>query len=144
MAKGSQARNGNIDISGTVDANQTVIGHGNKVTYSEVSGNTFAPVREAIERRPEDPKVDKEELTATVDRIEKEAAKGAEADESKLDRWIGFVADMAPDVWDVLIATLTNPIAGLGMVARKVAIRSKEARASAAPTIAAAGPSSAT
>jgi hypothetical protein len=132
MAKRSRPGGGNVDNSGDISGDGNVVGIDNVVTtYKAVGTNPFAQVHEAIERRPDDPKVEKEELKDTVVRIEKEAAKDTNADEGKLERWIDFVANMAPDVWDVLIATLTNPIAGLGTVARKVAEKSRRARGSA-------------
>ena len=36
------------------------------------------------------------------------------------------IARMAPDVLDVIVATLGNPLAGLGVAVKKIAERAKE------------------
>jgi hypothetical protein len=78
-------------------------------------------VYKQIEARPEDPDVDKEELTETVQKVEQEAAKGEEANPTKMERWLKFLGDMAPDILEVTAACLTNPLAGVGTVIRKIA-----------------------
>ena len=80
----------------------------------------FAAARQEIADRPVDPDIDKEELEEAVAKIETEADKGEEANESKLERWIRNLANMAPDIVDVMAASLAGPVAGGTMVLKKI------------------------
>lgn len=86
----------------------------------------FGVVYQQIEARPDDPDVDKEEIQEQVQKIEKEAAGGEEANPSKVERWLKGLLAMAPDIFDVTVATLANPIAGVATVIRKVAQKAQE------------------
>jgi hypothetical protein len=79
-----------------------------------------------IEARPADPDVDKGEIQNQVQNIEKEAAGGEEANPSKVGRWLNGLLEMAPDIFDVTVASLVNPVAGVATVIRKVAQKAKE------------------
>ena len=92
----------------------------------------FGQVYRQIEARPEDPDVDKEELVETVQKVEEEAARGAEANPNKVERWLRFLGDMAPDILEVTVACLTNPLAGVGTTLRKIAERARAEAESAA------------
>lgn len=85
----------------------------------------FAAVYRAIEDRPEDPDVDKEELVATAQHIEAEAAKDEEANPNKVERWLHNLAAMAPDIVEVVVGCLTHPAAGVGTVIRKIAEKAR-------------------
>jgi hypothetical protein len=47
-------------------------------------------------------------------------------DEGFLARRFRNIARMAPDVLDVVVATLGNPLAGLGVAVKKIAEKAKE------------------
>ena len=85
----------------------------------------FAQVYRQIEARPEDPDVGKDELTETVQKIEKEAAQGEKANPHKVERWLRFLGEMAPDILDVTTACLINPVAGVATVIRKIAEKAR-------------------
>ncbi|NJL03533.1 MAG: hypothetical protein HC911_01180 [Chloroflexaceae bacterium] len=93
-------------------------------------GFSLAPVLvyETINARPENPDVDKNEITETVKDIETEARKGDAANEKKLSRWLTNLAGMAEDIFEVTIAALTGPQAAAAPVARKVAEKAKKAQ----------------
>jgi hypothetical protein len=142
---------GSVNIGGIVQGTNVgdLVGgdivHGDKVGGNVVSGSTgvaigtgasaqvsqgisgaeladlFAQIRRQIEARPEDPDVDKAELTGTVDKVEQEVDKGEQANTNKLSRWLGNLAEMAPDIFEVTVATLVNPAVGVATVIRKVA-----------------------
>jgi len=101
--------------------------YGDKVhgLAGEELARLFTAVYRQIETRPEDPDVDKEELTETVQKVEKEAAKGEAANPSKVERWLKTLALMAPDILEVTAACLLNPVAGVATVIRKVAEKAK-------------------
>ena len=83
----------------------------------------FKRIRKEVKARPEDPKLDKEKLEAQVKKIEGEAAKGEAADTAKLERWIRTLAKMAPDIVEVMAASLAGPVAGFTVVFKKIVER---------------------
>jgi hypothetical protein len=121
-----------ISVGGNVSGSNIVMGNHNTVTQSvntqanEIA-NYFEVIYRQIETRQEDPQVDKEEIVETVQRIEQETAKGEEANPAKVDRWLSTLSDMAPDIGEVVLSTLTNPAAGIATVIRKIAEKAKEA-----------------
>lgn len=119
---------------------------GDKITTGDISGSTVAMGREAqvrqgisgeelaaifqtvyqkIEARPQDPDVDQEEIVAQVQQIEAETAVPGQPNESKLERWLRNLARMAPDIVDVMAASLAGPVAGAAAVLRKIIARVK-------------------
>ncbi|MFL7791007.1 MAG: CHAT domain-containing protein [Anaerolineae bacterium] len=125
------------DVSGGTGI---AIGRGAQATVTQTQGlsgdeiaKLFQSVYQKIEARPEDPDVDKEEVTETVKKIEAEAAKGEEANPNKVERWLKTLGTMAPDILEVTAACLVNPVTGIAAVIRKVAEKAKkEAEADAA------------
>ena len=83
----------------------------------------FTQIYTAIKARPADPKVDKDEITETVERIHQEAQKGDAANEGKLIRWLHNLTGMAEDIFEMTIAALVGPHATFATVARKVAAK---------------------
>jgi hypothetical protein len=120
------------DVSGTSIA----IGRGAQASVTQGLGGDelaklFAAVYQQIEARPEAPDVDKEELTDTVQKIQDEVAKGEQANPNKVERWLGNLAKMAPDILDVTVACLTSPAVGIATVIRKIAEKAKAEAGSA-------------
>lgn len=118
------------DISGSTGV---AIGRGASATVTQSSGlsgedlaKLFTEIRQQIEARPADPDVEKGELKDTVDKIEQETAKGEQANTKKVSRWLGNLADMAPDIFEVTVATLTNPAVGIATAIKKIAAKAKE------------------
>jgi hypothetical protein len=70
---------------------------------------------------------DKDEARVALQNIQQEAQKGSKADESKIDHWIKFLSDMAPDIVDVMLAALTGPGTAFTTIIKKVATRAKAA-----------------
>lgn len=85
----------------------------------------FELLEEKIKARPEDPNVDKQEIQEQVSQIKAEAAKGEKANLNKVERWIRSLSGMAPDILDVMVASLGGPISGLTAVIQKIAARVK-------------------
>jgi len=69
---------------------------------------------------------DKDIAKSAVNALQSEAKLGDNAKESNVSKWLNFLAQTAPDIWDVAITTFSNPIAGLGMAFKKVAERTRE------------------
>jgi hypothetical protein len=110
------AGKGGIAIGGNVSGSTIISGDHNMVN----SSSSFAPLYQFIEEHPQLPPSDKEDLKAEVEELESEVQKGDQADESFLSRRLRNIQRIAPDVLDVALTTLGNPVAGLGMVAKKV------------------------
>jgi translation elongation factor EF-1beta len=91
----------------------------------------FKRAHKQIKVRPEDPKVDQAKLENQVKKIETEAAKGEAADQSKLERWLKTLAKMAPDIVEVMAASLAGPVAGFAVVFKKIVERAKATSAEA-------------
>jgi hypothetical protein len=62
-----------------------------------------------------------------VKKIEKEAAKGEKADPAKLEGWLIKLSKMAPDILDVMLASLGGPVAGFTAVFKKIVDHAKTA-----------------
>jgi hypothetical protein len=131
--KQTSVRVGNVsDISGNMN-----IAGGNITTHQTTIGLSTAELKQlfdqlyaAIDSRAETPTADKEDLKAEVKEIQytvTEAAKNNEkVDAGFLSRRFRNIARMAPDVLDVVVATLGNPLAGLGVAVKKIAEKAKE------------------
>jgi hypothetical protein len=124
----SGVRHSSINISGG-DINSTTnintgsgdIVYGAKVTTID---KVFNGLNLELDRMPEGP--DKDDARDTLQKLEDEARKGNQASESRVQRWLNFLAETAPDVWDVAIETFKNPISGIGLVFKKVAERARK------------------
>lgn len=115
-------------IQGSISGGVIVQGRGANVTVQQSSGINeeqlslvFENMYQAIQARPDDPNIDKEEISETVQRIEQEVKKGDQANDSKLKRWMESLNKMAPDIVDVILASLGGPVSGLTAVLKKVA-----------------------
>ena len=122
---GDKITTGNITGSSGI-----AIGRGARATVTTgLSGNEAAQLFQAIyaqiQARPADPSVEKGEIQEKVTQIEQEAKTGAQANEGKLGRWLRELAGMAPDIFDVTVACLTNPVAGFAEVVKKIAAKAK-------------------
>ncbi|MBI4670583.1 MAG: CHAT domain-containing protein [Chloroflexi bacterium] len=87
----------------------------------------FKTIYQTIERRADDPNVDKDEIKSKVKQIETEAAKGESANVSKVERWLNDLKNIAPDILDVTAAALLNPLAGISTALRKIAEKARAA-----------------
>jgi len=128
----TSVRTGNISgVSGNVN-----VAGGNITTHHTVSGLSGVEIKQLfdqlyakIEIRPETPPAVKEDLKAEVKEIQAAvtdaAGKNQKVDESFLARHFRNIARMAPDVLEVIVATLASPFAGLGVAVRKIAEKAK-------------------
>ena len=113
---------GDVTASGGGDL---VMGDQSVVDASQHQTTTlFQPIYVAIAGRPDTAEPERAAIDAVVKEIEAEAKKGEAADERFLDVRLRNLKKMAPDIWEVVLATLANPVAGLGAVVSKIAKRS--------------------
>lgn len=117
---------GNVNIAGgNITTHQPITG----LSASEIKG-LFDRLYTAIEVNTKTPPDDKEDLKAEVEEIQSKVTeavqKNEKVEESFLTRRFRNIARVAPDVLDVVVATLANPLAGLGVAVKKIAEKAKE------------------
>jgi hypothetical protein len=130
--KQTNVRVGNIsDVSGNVN-----VAAGNITIHHTSTGLSAAEIKQLfdglytkIDANPKVSPADKEDLKAEVKEIQStvtDAAKNNDkVDEGFLARRFRNIARMAPDILDVIVATLGNPLAGLGVAVKKIADKAK-------------------
>jgi hypothetical protein len=79
-----------------------------------------ADMEKTIEAAPELSDDEKTDAKEQVAKISTEAAKGKQADKTRLEKLINTLAIMAPDIFEVAVTTLANPLAGIGLVLKKI------------------------
>jgi len=77
-------------------------------------------INKKIDSLPDVSKTEKEDIKQQVEKIGGEAQKDSKAEIGRLEKLINTLNIMAPDIFDVVIATLTNPLAGIGLVIKKI------------------------
>ncbi len=87
--------------------------------------NLFKSLHKEVKIRTQDSKLEKAKLDEHVKKIETETAKGEAADKTKLEGWIRKLAKMAPDIVDVMAASLGGPVAGFTAVFKKIVDRAR-------------------
>ena len=129
----SNADQPNIYIGGNVQGN-VVIGGGNTVnrdvsTQTGLSGDEVKELFELlfakIDNQPNVTQADKADIKQEIEEVRQELSKGEQANESFLIRRLRNIGRMAPEILEVTLATITNPIAGFGLIAKKVAKKAK-------------------
>ena len=130
---GNQVRVGNISgvggsvnvAGGDITTNQTTSG----LSAEEIK-QLFGGLYSAIDTRPETSPAVKEDLKAEVKEIQSAVTEATQQneklDEGFISRRFRNIVRMAPDILDVAVATLANPLAGLGVAAKKIADKAKE------------------
>jgi len=120
-----------IKVGDIHNASDTTIGYDAQTHTTQISGATpdeitmaFSQIMQVVNAMQEGN--NKKNASEAVQKLENEARRGDQADESQIQRWLHFIAEISTDVWDVAIATLSNPIAGLGTAFQKIAKRAKE------------------
>ncbi|MCB0190763.1 MAG: hypothetical protein KDJ65_02365 [Anaerolineae bacterium] len=98
------------------------------INYSNVQNTLtqFKTIYDKIDANGNLSPSEKTDLKADVKDIQTEADKGDKADESFLARRLRNILRIAPDIFDVVVATLANPAAGFSIVAAKIAQKVKE------------------
>lgn len=91
----------------------------------EAIARAFETFYRALEAQPDLSGQEKADLRAELEEAEEEMVKGQAADEGFIARRLRHVKRMAPDIWDVILATFGSPAAGLGLVAKKIAQKMK-------------------
>ena len=80
----------------------------------------FQQVSRRIDRLPEQGEIETDELKDIARRVEKEVAKGDQANPERLKRWLEVLEKYAPDAVEILVNALLNPGAGVAAAVRSV------------------------
>ena len=120
----------NIDVGDISGSTGIAIGRNASASVTQTQGISGAELVELFEKANAmigqaqiNPDYDRDEVEDTTKRIEKEVAKGDSADVGKVERRLKNLLDMAPDVAQVVIAGLADPMAGAAMAVTKLAQR---------------------
>lgn len=116
----SQVLQGGINIKGNVNIKGKVAGRDiieKNVTNTNIS---FAPVYQALKKNTTIPQKTKKVVEDSVKQIEEEVKKGDAAKASFIQQRLENIQKMAPDIAEVMIATLQNPAAGVGLAVKKI------------------------
>ena len=118
---GISAGDNSVVIGGNVQGSNIVIGSNN--TLSNSSANIallFDDIYKKLDVKKDLKPQDKEEVHADLKELQKELEK-PDPDETFLARRFRNIKRMAPDIADIALETLKNPISGVVEIIRKVA-----------------------
>jgi len=115
---------------GDVSKSNVAVGRGARVTVSTgwsdaLLEQQFQKIYERIEERPADADVDKKEISSTVESLQSEVSKGENANPNKVERWLKTLAEIAPDILDVVLAAMLSPASAISTVLRKIAEKAR-------------------
>jgi hypothetical protein len=71
---------------------------------------------------------DKKDLIEQIVKVREEAGKGQKADPGRLEKLVNTLGAMAPDIFEVAVTTLANPLGGVGLALKKVGEKAKVER----------------
>jgi uncharacterized Ntn-hydrolase superfamily protein len=121
--KGISIRGNSVNIGGDVVGND-------KITYVMDNSDELEKMFSLWEKRMKE-EVDKTKLSAqekdeVKERITEIKSTAIESkNPTRLEKLINMLAIMSPDIFDVVITTLTSPLAGIGLTIRKISEKAK-------------------
>ena len=118
------------DISGGMGI---AIGPGAQAYVSQTTGaradeiaRAFRALQQEVNALPEG--AERNVAESALKALETEAHKGEAASESQVRRWMNFLAETAPDAWEVAVDVFANPIKGVSTIFRKIAEKARAER----------------
>ncbi len=121
---------GGINIKGNVTIRGSKVAGRDNVEKNVANVNiSFAPVYHALKENTTVSPKTKKKVEADVKQIEKEVKKGDAAKLPFIQQRLENIEKMAPDIADVVIATMQNPVAGISIALRKVLAKMQTAKA---------------
>ena len=123
--KGIQAEN--------VQAKSIAIGKGAKAIVTENTSLEKDEIKIIFERLNQKAtllrdETERHDVQHALSALEKEARQGEKVNEKTTQKWLNFLMETSPDIWEVAVDTFTNPIKGVSTVFRKVAERARAGR----------------
>jgi tetratricopeptide (TPR) repeat protein/V8-like Glu-specific endopeptidase len=88
----------------------------------------FQQIQREVDARAETPDVEKDEIRELMRRIETEAAKAAQANPDRLERWLEWLRDMAEDIAQATAAVLAAPRLEMPRAVRETARQASRPR----------------
>ncbi len=85
----------------------------------------MAQINKKVNSLPNISQAEKEDIKQQVEKIRNEVQKGSKAEVGRLEKLINTLNVMVPDIFDVVIATLASPLAGIGLVIKKIGNKAK-------------------
>jgi hypothetical protein len=82
--------------------------------YKNIDTNTGIPLK------------DKEAIKVSVDEIKQESIKGADRNEGFIETRLQNIGKMAPDILEIVLKTIANPMIGLATLAQKIQEKATE------------------
>jgi len=122
--RGQRVSGPQVNIAGDATGNFNISSAG--ASADEIA-RAFAAIEAKVQALPAGPA--KDDAGTAVQKLKDEAGKGEQAQESTVRRWLNFLAEAAPDAWEVAINTFINPVAGISTVFKKIAERAKAEKA---------------
>jgi hypothetical protein len=119
------AERGTVNIAGG-DINQSSVNQSSSGDAQAIA-LAFMVLQQRVAQLPDEEQ--KEDARGALQKLEAEAHKGDQPNESRVRQWLDFLAGMSGDIFEVAVATFTNPLSGLSLAFRKIAERAKEERA---------------
>lgn len=117
----SESSNTSLEnIHNTVTSTQN-----DNATIDEIT-KAFEQIYQKVSLLPEGS--DKTDTQNAVKALETEARRGTQLQEKNAKKWLNFLFDTAPDIWEVAIDTFLHPIKGISTVFQKISKRAKEER----------------
>ena len=115
------AGNRSVVIGGDVNNSSIVTGDNNRVG----APSKFKEIYQQVDERRDLNGNDKTDLKSELQAFEDDDKKGPEANEGFLAQRLRNIKRIAPDILEVATATILNPAAGFGVIAKKVAEKMK-------------------
>ena len=116
-----------ITIKGNINGGTVIAGDSNATTNKvENRYMLLENIQKIIDENTVLKTQDKEDLEGEVRELNSELEKGETANEGSLSKRMRNIMRIAPDILDVIIATILNPANGISTVARKIAQRMKD------------------
>lgn len=123
---GVQAGDNSVVIGGNVSGSNIIVGNNNNVKNTTVNISVlFDDIYRKLEQNKNIAPQEKQDIQSELKEVQQELEKG-EPDESFLARRFRNIKRMSPDILDVAIETLKNPISGVVEVVKKVAKKVSE------------------
>lgn len=85
----------------------------------------MAQINRKIDSLPNVSQIEKEDIKQQVEKIGAEVQKGSKVEVGRLEKLINTLGVMANDIFDVVITTVANPLAGIGLVIKKIGDKAK-------------------
>lgn len=119
-----------ITVQGVGSNTAIAAGRGAKASVTNTNAVTSSvnwrvQINQVIDSAPNISQAEKEDLKRQIEKISDEIQKGPKVETGRLEKLINVLGVMAPDIFEVIVATLANPLMGIGLVIKKIGDKAK-------------------